>query len=100
VGVSRRERWEPDEDPRRRTSSESWQRSWGDSGEVGDIVEVTFHRYPGKSVLPCSTREAKLAAGSAAPQIRMIDVAAVWWQRRGSLKDRAFPPADVVVLAL
>ena len=86
---------EPDEDPRAALVRELAE-ELGVTAEVGDIVEVTFHRYPGKSVL-LLFYEAKLAAGSAAPTA--IDVAAVRWAEAGELKDELFPPADVAVLA-
>jgi 8-oxo-dGTP diphosphatase len=86
---------EPDEDPRDALIRELAE-ELGVTAEVGDIVEVTFHRYPTKSVL-LLFYEARLSAGSAAPQA--IDVAAVRWAEAAELKDELFPPADVAVLA-
>jgi len=86
---------EPDEDPRDALVRELAE-ELGVTAEVGDIVEVTFHRYPTKSVL-LLFYEARLAAGSAAP--RALDVAAVRWAAPSELKDEEFPPADVAVLA-
>ena len=69
---------------------------------MGDIVEVTFHRYPEKNVPPpLLTRRASRPArrrreGAAG---RAIDVAAVRWAATGDLRDEDFPPADVAVLA-
>jgi 8-oxo-dGTP diphosphatase len=86
---------EPDEDPRDALVRELGE-ELGVTAEVGDIVEVTFHRYPSKSVL-LLFYEARLAAGSPAPQA--IDVAAVRWAEAAELQDELFPPADVAVLS-
>lgn len=64
--------------------------------EVGPIIEVTFHRYPLKSVL-LLFYEACLAKGS--PDPYPIDVAAVRWAEAPELVDEEFPPADLPVLA-
>ncbi len=86
---------EPGEDPRdalvRELSEEL-----GVTVTVGDVVEVTFHRYPVKDVL-LLFYEARLSPGSAEP--RALDVAAVRWAGAGELRDELFPPADVAVLA-
>ncbi|AUX48549.1 NUDIX hydrolase [Sorangium cellulosum] len=63
---------------------------------VGDIVEVTYHRYPKKPVL-LLFYAADLAEGSPAPA--PLDVAAVRWAEAPDLRDELFPPADVAVLA-
>jgi 8-oxo-dGTP diphosphatase len=63
---------------------------------VSDIVEVTFHRYPTKSVL-LLFYEATRALG--APDPVALDVAAVRWAEAAELDDALFPPADVAVLA-
>jgi 8-oxo-dGTP diphosphatase len=86
---------EPGEDPRDALVREL-REELGVAAEVGDIVEVTFHRYPSKSVL-LLFYEARLAAGSPAP--RALDVAAVRWAGPEDLLDEMFPPADVAVLA-
>jgi 8-oxo-dGTP diphosphatase len=86
---------EPGEDPRDALVRELGE-ELGVDAEVGDIVEVTFHRYPSKSVL-LLFYEAKLAEGSPAP--RALDVAAVRWAGPEELLDEMFPPADVAVLA-
>jgi 8-oxo-dGTP diphosphatase len=86
---------EPDEDPKAALARELCEEI-GVTAEVGDIVEVTFHRYPTKSVL-LLFYEARLAPGSAAPAA--IDVAAVKWAAKDELRDEDFPPADVAVLA-
>lgn len=86
---------EPDEDPRHAVAREL-REELGVDVDVGDIFDVTFHRYPGKSVL-LLFYEASLAPGS--PEPRPIDVAAVRWAEAGELRDGDFPPADVAVLA-
>jgi 8-oxo-dGTP diphosphatase len=86
---------EPDEDPRDALVRELAEEI-GVVATVGDIVEVTLHRYPSKSVL-LLFYEARLAPGSPAP--RALDVAAVRWAEASELSDELFPPADVAVLA-
>ncbi|AGP41819.1 8-oxo-dGTP diphosphatase MutT [Sorangium cellulosum] len=68
----------------------------GVEARVGDIVEVTYHRYPAKPVL-LLFYEASFAEGSPAPAA--LDVAAVRWAEAAELRDELFPPADVAVLA-
>ncbi len=68
----------------------------GVDADVGDIVEVTFHRYETKSVL-LLFYAASLRAGS--PEPRAIDVAAFEWADASGLDPARFPPADVSVLA-
>ena len=64
---------------------------------VGDIVEVTFHRYEAqnerKNVL-LLFYAASVRAGSPAA----LDVAAFEWAAEGALDEARFPPADVAVL--
>jgi len=69
----------------------------GIDADVGEIVDVTFHRYDdvGKTMLLLFF-EATRAPGS--PDPRAIDVAAVKWADAGDLDPRQFPPADVEVL--
>lgn len=64
---------------------------------VGDIVEVTFHRYeePQKAVLLLFFSASRLTAS---PPPRAIDVAAFEWASADALDPRRFPPADVAVL--
>ena len=64
---------------------------------VGDIVEVTFHRYEDadKAVL-LLFYDAARRPGSAGPQA--LDVAAFAWTGRDGLDPARFPPADVAVL--
>lgn len=70
----------------------------GITTRIGEIVEVTFHRYDdaGKAVLLLFF-EAFREAGSAEP--RAIDVAEFAWRDASGLSPDAFPPADVGVLA-
>ncbi len=86
---------EADEDPRD-TLARELAEEIGVTATAGDIVEVTFYRYPEKSVL-LLFYEARLAPRSEAP--RAIDVAAVRWATADELIDEQFPPADVPVLA-
>ena len=86
---------EPGEDPREALAREL-NEELGVDATVGDPIEVTFHRYPGKDVLLLFF-EAALKPGSAEP--RALDVAAVRWAAREDLIDEQFPPADVAVLA-
>jgi 8-oxo-dGTP diphosphatase len=64
---------------------------------VGEIVDVTFHRYDEahKAVLLLFF-EATRVAGS--PEPRAIDVAAFEWAGAEDLDPARFPPADGVVL--
>lgn len=86
---------EPDEDPRAALVRELAE-ELGVVATVGEIVDVTFHRYPSKSVL-LLFYEARLAPGSSEPQA--LDVAAVKWAGASELRDDLFPPADLAVLA-
>jgi 8-oxo-dGTP diphosphatase len=87
---------EPGEDPRAALRREL-REELGIEAVVGEIVEVTFHRYEdaGKAVL-LLFYEASREPGSAEP--RAVDVAAVRWAGKGELRDEEFPPADVAVL--
>ena len=66
--------------------------------EVGEIADVTFHRYEDadKAVLLLFF-QAQREIGSPDPQA--IDVAEVKWADAGALDPAEFPPADVAVLA-
>lgn len=86
---------EASEDPREALSRELLEEV-GVEIAVGDVVEVTFHRYAEKTVLLLFFR-AERKVGSAAPQA--LDVADVKWAAREDLRDELFPPADVAVLA-
>ena len=85
---------EPDEDPRDALVREL-REEIGVEAVVGEIVEVTFHRYPNKSVL-LLFYGARLAEGSPAP--RALDVADLRWAALEELRDELFPPADLAVL--
>jgi len=64
---------------------------------VGEIVDVTFHRYDDadKAVL-LLFYEAERTEDSPAPQV--IDVAALKWGAAHELDPSEFPPADVAIL--
>jgi 8-oxo-dGTP diphosphatase len=64
---------------------------------VGDIVEVTFHRYEeaNKVVLLLFFAATRLAAS---PPPRAIDVAAFEWAGAEGLEPGRFPAADVAAL--
>jgi 8-oxo-dGTP diphosphatase len=87
---------EAGEDPREALRRELVE-ELGIAARVGDVVEVTFHRYDDadKAVL-LLFYEAAREAGS--PEPRAVDVAAFRWASRGELRDEEFPPADVAVL--
>jgi 8-oxo-dGTP diphosphatase len=84
----------PGEDPRdglRRELDEEL----GIEVTVGEIVDVTFHRYGEKTVLLLFFDVARQPA-SAEP--RALDVAAFEWATVDGLQPGRFPPADVQVL--
>ena len=62
---------------------------------AGDVMEVTFHRYPERAVLLLFYR-AERRVGS--PEPRALDVAAFRWARAEELDEASFPPADVAIL--
>ncbi|HEY1955267.1 MAG TPA: (deoxy)nucleoside triphosphate pyrophosphohydrolase [Polyangiaceae bacterium] len=68
----------------------------GIDAEVGEIIEVTFHRYEAKSVLLLFYAASRRAA-SVEPHA--IDVAALEWADASALDPARFPAADVSVLA-
>jgi 8-oxo-dGTP diphosphatase len=86
---------EPGEDPRDALARELLE-ELGIDAEVGDPLEITFHRYATKSVLLLFFAASR-RPGS--PEPRALDVAAVRWAGLGELRDEEFPPADVAVLA-
>jgi 8-oxo-dGTP diphosphatase len=69
----------------------------GIDATVGEVVEVTFHRYEdvGKAMLLLFF-EASRTKASAEP--RALDVAAFAWTGEEGLDPSRFPPADVAVL--
>jgi 8-oxo-dGTP diphosphatase len=85
------------EDPRAALARELSE-ELGITTRIGEIVEVTFHRYEdaGKAVLLLFF-EAERERGS--PEPRAIDVAEVGWFAEDALEPSALPPADVAVLA-
>ncbi len=85
---------EADEDPKDALAREL-REELGIDCDVGEIVDVTFHRYESKSVLLLFYR-ASIKRGSAAP--RALDVAAFEWGDASALDASRFPAADVVVL--
>lgn len=85
---------EPGEDPRVALVREL-REELGVEARAGEIVEVTFHRYPEKAVL-LLFYEASLDEGSPAP--RPLDVAALRWASSEALDESEFPAADVAVL--
>ena len=85
---------EPEEDPRAALQREL-REELGIETTVGEIVDVTFHRYAEKTVLLLFFEAARTAAS---PQPRPIEVAAVQWAEAKDLADERFPEADVPVL--
>lgn len=85
---------EPGEDPKDALVRELHE-ELGIDVAVGDVVDVTFHRYADKSVL-LLFYEATRKPGSPDPQA--IDVAAFAWASPAELDPSRFPPADVAVL--
>jgi 8-oxo-dGTP diphosphatase len=87
---------EPGEDPRAALRRELHE-ELGILTTVGDIVEVTFHRYEdaGRAVLLLFYR-AEREPGSPPPEA--LDVAAFAWADGGGLDPARFPAADVPVL--
>ena len=88
---------EPGEDPRAALAREL-EEELGIATAIGEIVDVTFHRYEdaSKAVLLLFF-EAARKEGSDEP--RAIDVAALRWASANDLAPENFPPADVAVLA-
>jgi 8-oxo-dGTP diphosphatase len=86
---------EAGEDPREALRREL-REEVGIEARVGEIVEVTFHRYEEaeKAVL-LLFYEATRERGS---EPRALDVAAFKWAEREELRSEDFPPADVGVL--
>jgi len=65
---------------------------------VGDVVEVSFHRYDDVA-RPILLLFFEAARRPGSPGPRAIDVAAFEWAGPDALEDRRFPAADVDVLA-
>lgn len=85
---------EPGEDPRASLEREL-REELGVEAEAGEILDVTFHRYPEKAVLLLFF-EATLREGS--PEPRPLEVAALRWAGPDELDERDFPPADLAIL--
>ena len=62
---------------------------------VGEILDVTFYRYPKKNCLLLFYEVHKLPGS---PEPRALDVADVRWALAEELREEEFPPADVEVL--
>jgi 8-oxo-dGTP diphosphatase len=87
---------ESGEDPRRALERELLE-ELGVVAMVGDIVEVTFHRYQeADQCVLLLFFEAALAPASPEPQT--VDVAAFDWASADALRPERFPPADISVL--
>jgi 8-oxo-dGTP diphosphatase len=87
---------EAGEDPREALRREL-REELGIEVRVGEIVDVTFHRYDeaDKAVLLLFFEAAREAAS---PEPRAIEVAALRWAAAAELAPADFPPADVTVL--
>jgi 8-oxo-dGTP diphosphatase len=85
---------EPDEDPRAALQREL-REELGIESTVGDVLEVTFHRYPNKTILLLFFHTSLQATS---PPPRTLDVAAFAWRSADELIDDDFPPADVTIL--
>jgi 8-oxo-dGTP diphosphatase len=86
----------PGEDPRAALSRELMEEV-GIAASVGEILDVTFHRYePVDKTVLLLFFEARRDAGSAQP--RALDVAAWAWATGTELDPTRFPPADGPVL--
>jgi 8-oxo-dGTP diphosphatase len=88
---------EPGEDPREALGREL-REELGIETSVGDILDVTFHRYDDadKTVLLLFFLATRLPGS---PPPRALDVAAFEWSDTAGLDPARFPPADVPVLA-
>lgn len=88
---------EAGEDPRAALAREL-DEELGIATVVGEIVDVTFHRYEDadKAVLLLFFLAARTPAS---PPPRAVDVAEVAWFEADALDPAVFPPADVAVLA-
>lgn len=62
---------------------------------AGDVLEVTFHRYPERAMLLLFYAVQRTARSG---EPRALDVAAFKWAGASELDEAAFPPADVDIL--
>jgi 8-oxo-dGTP diphosphatase len=87
---------EPGEDPREALRRELREELAIDVA-VGEIVDVTFHRYENadKAVLLLFFEAVRQASS---PDPRAVDVAAFRWAEGPELDPASFPPADAEVL--
>ena len=85
---------EADEDPRAALARELYEEV-GIRADVGDVIDVVFHRYETKNVVLIFFY-ARRRADSPPPVA--VDVADCAWRRADELRDSDFPPADVTVL--
>ena len=86
---------EPGEDPRDAVAREL-REELGIDARAGEILDVTFHRYPDKCVTLLFFEAARLP-GSPAPE--PLEVAELRWAGPGELAPADFPPADLAALA-
>lgn len=84
---------EPGESPEEALAREM-REECGVEVEVGEVLDVTFWRYPRKNVL-LLFHAARIVEGP----VRDLGVAAHVWATREALDGYAFPPADERVLA-
>lgn len=85
---------EDGEDPRAALQREM-KEEIGVDADVGDVLDVTFHRYPEKDILLLFFHT---FLHPASPPPRTVDVAAIAWRTCNELIDEEFPPADVAIL--
>lgn len=85
---------EPGEDPRD-TLVRELAEELGIEITAGEILEVTFHRYPERAVLLLFFAARRTATS---PNPRALDVAAFRWASAAELDPDVFPPADVAIL--
>jgi 8-oxo-dGTP diphosphatase len=84
----------PGEDPRDALVRELTE-ELGIDTRVGEVLEVTFHRYAERAVLLIFYR-AERRPHSPAPQA--LDTAGFRWSTAAELDESTFPPADVAIL--
>ncbi|HEX9297939.1 MAG TPA: 8-oxo-dGTP diphosphatase MutT [Polyangiaceae bacterium] len=84
----------PGEDPRDALAREL-REELGIEATAGDVLEVTFHPYPERSVL-LIFYAVQRQPGSPEPQA--LDAADFRWAAVDQLDDAQFPPADVAIL--